>query len=63
MERHTPALYSLAVIKFSRSGGAMQDKNLLTGVALSKRASLLGYINAIRELGQARMQVSLIGVS
>ena len=41
----------------------MQDKNLLTGVALSKRASLLGYINAIRELGQARMQVSLIGVS
>jgi len=51
MKLHAPALYSLALIKFNGSGGTKQDKDLHAGVALSKRASLLGHIEARRELG------------
>ncbi|KEH37684.1 HCP family protein with MYND-type zinc finger protein [Medicago truncatula] len=51
MKLHAPALYSLAVIQFNGSGGTKQDKDLRAGVALSARASLLGHIDALRELG------------
>ncbi|PNY17031.1 F-box protein at1g67340-like protein [Trifolium pratense] len=51
MKMHAPALYSLAVIQFNGSGGTKQDKDLRAGVALSLRASLLGHIDALRELG------------
>ncbi|OIW16790.1 hypothetical protein TanjilG_00080 [Lupinus angustifolius] len=51
MKSHAPALYSLAVIQFNGSGGTKQDKDLRAGVALCARASLLGYIDALRELG------------
>lgn len=48
---HAPALYSLAVIQFNGSGGSKHDKDLRAGVALSARASLLGHLDALRELG------------
>ncbi|XP_028765066.1 F-box protein At5g50450-like [Neltuma alba] len=48
---HAPALYSLAVIQFNGSGGSKSDKDLKAGVALCARASLLGHIDALRELG------------
>lgn len=51
MKLHAPALYSLAVIQFNGSGGSKHDKDLRAGVALSARASLLGHIDALRELG------------
>ncbi|RDY13271.1 F-box protein, partial [Mucuna pruriens] len=51
MRLHAPALYSLAVIQFNGSGGSKRDKDLRAGVALSLRASLLGHIDALRELG------------
>ncbi|KAL3025418.1 hypothetical protein AAZX31_04G178400 [Glycine max] len=51
MKLHAPALYSLAVIQFNGSGGSKRDKDLRAGVALSARASLLGHIDALRELG------------
>ncbi|KAK7411026.1 hypothetical protein VNO78_02360 [Psophocarpus tetragonolobus] len=51
MRLHAPALYSLAVIQFNGSGGSKRDKDLRAGVALSARASLLGHIDALRELG------------
>ncbi|KAI4336319.1 hypothetical protein L6164_014858 [Bauhinia variegata] len=51
MKSHAPALYSLAVIQFNGSGGSKRDKDLKAGVALCARASLLGHIDALRELG------------
>ncbi|XP_061371814.1 F-box protein At1g67340-like isoform X2 [Gastrolobium bilobum] len=51
MRMHAPALYSLAVIQFNGSGGSKRDKDLRAGVALSARASFLGHIDALRELG------------
>ncbi|KAL4347788.1 hypothetical protein GQ457_17G014130 [Hibiscus cannabinus] len=48
---HAPALYSLAVIQFNGSGGSKNDKDLRAGVALCARASFLGHIDALRELG------------
>ena len=51
MKSHAPALYSLAVIQFNGSGGTKGDKDLRAGVALCARASLLGHIDALRELG------------
>ncbi|TKY73641.1 F-box protein [Spatholobus suberectus] len=51
MKLHAPALYSLSVIQFNGSGGSKRDKDLRAGVALSLRASLLGHIDALRELG------------
>ncbi|KAK7302241.1 hypothetical protein RJT34_13126 [Clitoria ternatea] len=51
MKQHAPSLYSLAVIQFNGSGGGKRDKDLRAGVALSARASLLGHIDALRELG------------
>ncbi|KAK7282041.1 hypothetical protein RIF29_10531 [Crotalaria pallida] len=51
MKSHAPALYSLAVIQFNGSGGTKRDKDLRAGVALCARASLLGHIDALRELG------------
>ena len=51
MRCHAPALYSLAVIQFNGSGGSKRDKDLRAGVALCARASLLGHIDALRELG------------
>nr|BAO45875.1 MYND type zinc finger protein [Acacia mangium] len=48
---HAPALYSLGVIQFNGSGGSKSDKDLKAGVALCARASLLGHIDALRELG------------
>ena len=51
MRSHAPALYSLAVIQFNGSGGSKSDKDLRAGVALCARASLLGHIDALRELG------------
>lgn len=51
MKSHAPALYSLAVIQFNGSGGTKQDKDLTAGVALCARASLIGHIDALRELG------------
>ncbi|CAJ1975050.1 unnamed protein product [Sphenostylis stenocarpa] len=51
MKLHAPALYSLAVVQFNGSGGSKHDKDLRAGVALSARASLLGHIDALRELG------------
>ncbi|KAJ7945704.1 F-box protein [Quillaja saponaria] len=51
MKSHAPALYSLAVIQFNGSGGSKRDKDLRAGVALCARASLLGHIDALRELG------------
>ncbi|KAL2347043.1 hypothetical protein Fmac_001043 [Flemingia macrophylla] len=51
MKSHAAALYSLAVIQFNGSGGSKRNKDLGAGVALSMRASLLGHIDALRELG------------
>ncbi|CAL0319852.1 unnamed protein product [Lupinus luteus] len=51
MKSHAQALYSLAVIQFNGSGGTKRDKDLRAGVALCARASLLGHIDALRELG------------
>ncbi|XP_061342386.1 F-box protein At5g50450-like isoform X2 [Gastrolobium bilobum] len=51
MRLHAPAMYSLAVIQFNGSGGSKSDKDLRAGVALCARASLLGHIDALRELG------------
>ncbi|KAJ7956046.1 F-box protein [Quillaja saponaria] len=51
MKSHSPALYSLAVIQFNGSGGSKREKDLRAGVALCARASLLGHIDALRELG------------
>lgn len=51
MKLHAPALYSLSVIQFNGSGGSKGDKDLRAGVALSARASLLGHVDALRELG------------
>ncbi|XP_020212719.1 F-box protein At1g67340 [Cajanus cajan] len=51
MKSHAAALYSLAVIQFNGSGGSKRSKDLSAGVALSMRASLLGHIDALRELG------------
>ncbi|XP_054805173.1 F-box protein At1g67340 [Prosopis cineraria] len=48
---HAPALYSLAVIQFNGSGGSKSDKDLKAGVNLCAQASLLGHIDALRELG------------
>lgn len=49
MKCHAPALYSLAVIQFNGSGSTSRD--LRAGVALCARASFLGHIDALRELG------------
>lgn len=51
MKLHAPALYSLAVIQFNGSGASKREKDLRAGVALSARASLLGHVDALRELG------------
>lgn len=51
MRSHAPSLYSLAVIQFNGSGGSKRVKDLRAGVALCARASLLGHIDALRELG------------
>ncbi|MED6159791.1 hypothetical protein PIB30_045467 [Stylosanthes scabra] len=51
MKSHAPALYSLAVIQFNGSGASKYDKDLSAGVALCSRASLLGHIDSLRELG------------
>lgn len=48
---HAPSLYSLAVIQFNGSGGSKSDKDLRAGAALCARASFLGNIDALRELG------------
>lgn len=49
MKSHAAALYSLAVIHFN--GSSIVSKDLRAGVFLCKRASLLGHIDALRELG------------
>lgn len=51
IKSHAAALYSLAVIQFNGSGGAKTDKDLRAGVALCARASFLGHVDALRELG------------
>ncbi|KAJ6764221.1 MYND DOMAIN-CONTAINING [Salix koriyanagi] len=51
IKSHALALYSLAVIQFNGSGGSKTDKNLRAGVALCARASILGHVDALRELG------------
>uniref|UniRef100_A0A7N0V1M6 MYND-type domain-containing protein n=1 Tax=Kalanchoe fedtschenkoi TaxID=63787 RepID=A0A7N0V1M6_KALFE len=48
---HASSLYSLAVIQFNGSGGSKSDKDLRAGAALCARASFLGHIDALRELG------------
>nr|GEV50061.1 F-box protein At1g67340-like [Tanacetum cinerariifolium] len=48
---HAPALYSFAVIKFNGSGGMKNEKDLRARVALCARATYLGHIDRIRELG------------
>ncbi|KAK3042553.1 hypothetical protein RJ639_001547 [Escallonia herrerae] len=48
---HTPALYSLAVIQFNGSDGSKNDKDLRASVALCARATFLGHIDALQELG------------
>ncbi|KAK4789395.1 hypothetical protein SAY86_020714 [Trapa natans] len=49
--RHAAAMYSLAVIQFNGSGGSKNDKDLRAGIALCARASFLGNLDAMRELG------------
>ncbi|KAH8492857.1 hypothetical protein Peur_072556 [Populus x canadensis] len=51
IKSHALAMYSLAVIQFNGSGGSKSDKNLRAGVALCARASVLGHVDALRELG------------
>uniref|UniRef100_A0A2P2QN35 MYND-type domain-containing protein n=1 Tax=Rhizophora mucronata TaxID=61149 RepID=A0A2P2QN35_RHIMU len=51
IKSHGPSLYSLAVIQFNGSGGSKDDKDLRAGVALCARATFLGHIDALRELG------------
>ncbi|CAM8939882.1 unnamed protein product [Rhodiola kirilowii] len=51
MKSHAESLYSLAVIQFNGSGGSKTDKDLRAGAALCARASFLGHIDALRELG------------
>ncbi|KAE8703517.1 F-box protein [Hibiscus syriacus] len=51
IKSHAPALYSLAVIQFNGSGGSKNEKDLRAGVALCARASFLGHVDALRELG------------
>uniref|UniRef100_A0A7N0TXE8 MYND-type domain-containing protein n=1 Tax=Kalanchoe fedtschenkoi TaxID=63787 RepID=A0A7N0TXE8_KALFE len=48
---HAPSLYSLAIIQFNGSGGSKSDKDLRAGAALCARASFLGHVDALRELG------------
>ncbi|KAK8657798.1 hypothetical protein V6N13_036019 [Hibiscus sabdariffa] len=51
IKSHALALYSLAVIQFSGSGGSKYDRDLRAGVALCARAASLGHVDALRELG------------
>lgn len=48
---HPAAVYAIAVIHFNGSGGAREDKDLVSGVTLCARAALLGHLDAVRELG------------
>nr|DAD30562.1 TPA_asm: hypothetical protein HUJ06_009413 [Nelumbo nucifera] len=48
---HAPVLYSLAVILFNGSGASKNDKDLRANVALCARATFLGHIDALWELG------------
>ncbi|KAK1357942.1 HCP-like superfamily protein with MYND-type zinc finger [Heracleum sosnowskyi] len=51
IEKHAPALYSLAIILFNGSGGSKETKNIRTACTLSALAAELGSIDALRELG------------
>ncbi|KAL2489185.1 F-box protein [Forsythia ovata] len=42
---------NLTIFIFNGSGGSKNNKDLRTGVALSTRATFMGHIDAIRELG------------
>ncbi|KAG6470525.1 hypothetical protein ZIOFF_071598 [Zingiber officinale] len=48
---HAAATYSLAVIFFNGTGMGKSQENLSTGFSLCQRATQLGYVDAMRELG------------